>query len=100
MITLKNEYLTLSVDDNARLTDFSHVGLGTGNLITRPVPMFRAVLHNEDNWEDIAYAEQAECTGSGNGEQGCIKVSALNTNMGRVPEMANKIFLISISFIG
>ena len=74
MFTLKNEYIALSVDDKACLTEYSHIGLQTGNLITRPIPMFRVVLHHEDNWEDIAYAENAEITVEGEGEHGCIKV--------------------------
>ena len=94
MFTLKNEYIALSVDDKACLTEYSHIGLQTGNLITRPIPMFRVVLHHEDNWEDIAYAENAEITVEGEGEHGCIKVSALNTDMGRFPvEMQLKIRL-------
>ena len=94
MITLKNDYLTLSVDDRACLTEFSHSGMQTGNRITRPEPMFRAVLRNKDNWEDIAYPENAEFTVEGTGTEGCIHVTALNTEMGRVPvEMFLKIRL-------
>lgn len=83
MIRLQNEYLSLTIDDNACLASFAHLKMQTGNIITRPTPMFRAVLHNGDNWEDIAYARNAEFTVSGDGEVGVIHVTALNTDMGR-----------------
>lgn len=83
MIKLYNEYVSLTIDDNACLTSFEHLKMQTGNIITRPAPMFRAVLHSGDNWEDFAYSENAKFTVSGEGDIGTIHVSELNTEMGR-----------------
>ena len=83
MIALSNGILALTLDDHAHLISFENLKTGKGNIIARPRPIFRCVLQNGENWEDMAYAEKAEMTTVVSGDTATIQVSALNTRMGR-----------------
>ena len=60
MFTICNEYISLTLDAQARLTAFENRKTGKGNIIARPVPIFRAVLKNGENWEDVVFAPKAD----------------------------------------
>jgi len=83
VITLSNGIVSLTLDDQARLVSFENVKSGKGNIISRPRPIFRCVLQNGENWEDMAYAENAEMTMAVSGDTATIQASALNTRMGK-----------------
>ena len=92
MTTIQNEYLSLSIDDQARLIAFEHKKLGKGNVIARPVPLFRAVLLTKDNWENTVQAANTEMTIVSEAELVNFHIGALNSAMGRI-EME---FILSI----
>ena len=56
MYTITNGILSLSLDERARLTSLENLKTGKGNVISRPAPLCRAVLHTGENWEDVAWA--------------------------------------------
>ena len=59
MYTISNSFISLTVDGQARLTALQNLRTGKGNIISRPVSLFRAVLINGENWEDVAFAGDA-----------------------------------------
>ncbi len=79
MVSIRNEYLSLSLDEKGHLVELANHKAGGGNIIARPVPLFHTILQNGNNWEEVAYADNAELTVSATGQQAFIRVSALNT---------------------
>ncbi|AEV29397.1 hypothetical protein SpiGrapes_1590 [Sphaerochaeta pleomorpha str. Grapes] len=56
--TIQNEWYTVSVDNHGRLIHLERRGSGYGNIVCDPGPgLFRAVLKNKENWEDVAGSE-------------------------------------------
>lgn len=55
MALLKNDLVTLSIDDKGRIGELRLSG--GQNVIARPVPLFRAVLKAGENWECTALGE-------------------------------------------
>ena len=49
MYTISNSFISLTVDGQARLTALQNLRTGKGNIISRPVSLFRAVLINGEN---------------------------------------------------
>ncbi len=83
MLELSNGILRLSLDEQGRLTALENLKTGKGNIINQPAFLFRAILKNGENWEDVACAQNAEATVRLDGQQAVISVAALNTRMGR-----------------
>ena len=82
MYTIQNESLCLTLDEQARLVELRNKRTGKGNVIARPAPLFRAVLHNGENWEDVARAENAHLSLCAQGDQLTVQVDSLTTRMG------------------
>lgn len=82
MYTISNGILSLSLDDQARLTALQNLQTGKGNVIAHPASIFRAVLQNGENWEDVAYAKHAEMSVCAEGEALTVRVHSLTTRMG------------------
>lgn len=79
MISIRNPYLSLSLDDKGRIIELSNHSAGGGNIIARPTALFHTIIQNGTNWEEVAYADDAELTVSACGNSAIISVSALNT---------------------
>ena len=56
--TISNDALTLSLDEQGRLLELSAPGIP--NVIAAPRGLFRAVVHQGDNWECVAWGEEQE----------------------------------------
>ena len=82
MYRISNDHITLCLDDGANLVELSNLKTGKGNVIARPAPLFRAVLHNGENWEDLARAKDADLTVKAEKECLTVEVEKLHTNMG------------------
>ena len=82
MYRISNDHITLCLDDGANLVELSNLKTGKGNVIARPAPLFRAVLHNGENWEDLARAKDAVLTVKAEKECLTVEVEKLHTNMG------------------
>lgn len=102
MITLKNEWLRLELDDMANLTWLEDLKSDNGNIIVEPKPIFRAaVLRTADavgmgeNKENIALAGEQNITVKQDGESAIVMVQNLNTKMGE--KKAHIQFVISLN---
>ena len=82
MYTITNGILSLSLDERARLTSLENLKTGKGNVISRPAPLFRAVLHTGENWEDVAWAKDANLTVSASESELRVEAASLRTRMG------------------
>lgn len=82
MLTLNNGVLAVEIDDKGRLTRLENLKTNSGNVISRPSGLFRAVLKRGENWEDAAYSEHAHIEFRGGGARGEMRVSKLITRMG------------------
>lgn len=89
MISLKNDWIRLELDENANLTWLEDLKSGNGNIITQPKPVFRAaILRTADavnigeNKEDMAFAKEQDITVSQEGTHAVITVHNLKTRMG------------------
>ena len=83
MYTITNGILSLSLDEQARLSALENLKNGKGNVISRPMPLFRAVLHTGENWEDVAWAKDADLTVSTSENELRVQVASLRTRMGK-----------------
>lgn len=82
---LSNGIVKLELDEQCRITVLESIKHHTGNLICNPAPIFRFILKTGENWEDVAYAKNAETTFENGTDSACIKVNALHTRMGNHP---------------
>lgn len=82
MFTICNENISLTLDAQARVTAFENLKTGKGNIIARPAPIFRAVLKNGENWEDVVFAPKADLEIIAEKELLTVKVNKVNTCMG------------------
>lgn len=58
MAVLQNDHVRLEVDDQGRLTHLERLGGNHGNVIEAPAEgLFRVVMQDGDNWEDVAFAK-------------------------------------------
>lgn len=94
MITLKNKYLRLDVDERARITWLEDLRSKNGNVITEPKEIFRAaILCTKDaicqgeNKEDMAFAADQDISVEQEEEKVIIKVAKLKTKMGEKEAM-------------
>ena len=69
MLNLTNGTIRLSLDEQGRLTALENLKTGKGNVIDRPAHLFRAVLKTGEDWEDVAFAKDAELTVRAQGEE-------------------------------
>ena len=83
MLNLTNGTIRLSLDEQGRLTALENLKTGKGNVIDRPAHLFRTVLKTGEDWEDVAFAKDAELTVRAQGEEAVIEVKSLNTYLGR-----------------
>ena len=61
VITVENEWYTVSVDTYGRLIHLERKGSGYGNIIEgEGTPLFRAVLKQGDNWEHVQGVEDQQ----------------------------------------
>lgn len=79
MVSLKNSYLSLTVDEKGRIVELLNHSVGGKNIIARPTALFHTIIQNGTNWEEVAYANDAELTVSANESSAIIHVTALNT---------------------
>ena len=82
MITLNNGMIALALDENAFLTRFENLSTASGNLITRPQPIFRVIMATGDDWEDTFYAEDADLSVRSEDDQIVIDVRSLTNRKG------------------
>ena len=82
MYTLQNDFITFTLDDHARLICLENRAAGQGNIISRPQPLFRAVMQNGENWEDVAYAKDMPLVIDVSGNVLTLTAEKLNTRMG------------------
>ena len=80
---LNNGILKLELDAQGRIINLESLKHHTGNLIHEPAPLFRVILKTGENWEDVAYAKNAEMTFECSSNNAVINVHALHTRMGR-----------------
>ena len=82
MYTISNSFISMTVDGRARLTALQNLRTGKGNIISRPVSLFRAVLINGENWEDVAFAGDAHLCIAAQGNTMTVRADRLTTRMG------------------
>ena len=89
MITLDNGMLHLELDDCARVTHLENRAAGTGNVIARPMMLFRAAILRTrdavdlgDNLENIAFADEQALTVRAENGGAVITAGPLVTAMG------------------
>lgn len=83
MVTIGNASVSLRLDDKGRITHLQNLKAGGGNIISRPVALFHAIIQNGNNWEEIAPGADAELTVSASGNQALVHITALNTRKHR-----------------
>ena len=89
MITLDNGMLHLELDDRARVTHLENRVAGTGNVIARPMMLFRAAILRTrdavdlgDNLENVAFADEQSLTVRAENGGAVITAGPLVTAMG------------------
>ena len=82
MYTICNDFISLTLNDKAYLTSLENLKNGKGNVIARPRPIFRAVLQNGENWEDVVFADNCDMSIAAEGECLTVQVNKVGTNMG------------------
>ena len=84
MYRIQNAFLTLSLDEKGRLVELYNHASGMHNVISHPRSLFHTILKNRTNWEEVAYADDAEFTVTTKEDQATIHVTALNTRQSHV----------------
>ena len=79
MTRIKNDCISLSLDDRGRIVELKNIKTGKGNVISRPVSLFRAILRVGNHYEEIAWGDQAELTITASNNQAFIYVTKLYT---------------------
>ncbi len=82
MLSLRNEYLHLAINERGCITHLENLKTGYGNVIADPKPLFRLTLHTGTNYEDMAFGEDQEYDVKLNGDQIVVKVNEVKTRMG------------------
>ena len=84
MYRIQNAFLTLSLDEKGRLVELYNHASGMHNVISHPRSLFHTILKNRTNWEEVAYADDAEFTVTTKEDRATIHVTALNTRQSHV----------------
>ncbi len=80
MAVLKNAYVRLEVDERGRLTCLDRLHGGHGNVIETPAEgLFRIVMKDGDNWEDVAFPKDQAYSLSVEGDTLHVVVEKLTT---------------------
>ena len=79
MVSLKNSHLSVTLDEKGRIVELVNHLSGGRNVIARPVALFHTIIQNGTNWEEVAYAEDAELTVSAENDTATVHVTAMNT---------------------
>lgn len=83
MAELHNGRLSLVINDRGQ---WDRLAMNGGeNVIARGAGLFRAVLHNGDNWEDVALAEQQRFAVTQTADAITLRTEALTTSRGSLP---------------
>lgn len=81
---LSNEFLKCVIDEKGRISYLENKKDKSGNIISRPCDLFKAVLHRDENWEDIVFQDRQCVIVSGTGAAAQIIVSRPVTRMGEI----------------
>lgn len=81
-MVLSNGNIRLEIDDRGMLTCLS---LNGSNVIAKPVGLFRAVVHHNDNWEAVALAEEQTASVTAENDIITIRYDELKTRKEVLP---------------
>jgi len=82
MVSLRNEYLHLAVNEQGCITHLENLKTGNGNVIVDPKPLFRMTLHTGTNYEDMAFGAEQKYDVKLDGDKIVVTVSEVTTRMG------------------